>query len=165
MVLWLTAIGFHCCSFGFSGWAAATVRAEQRLVLAHAHRAVKLEGAPGSTHGVCVRSARTTSNGRLTLLCFVPELRERVFRQWHDLAQQSRTLRERCAAVLQQRRRARLEYAFDVWREGSLRRGEEVVVRRREGRECREAWEWWKARTKVREYSRPVSAGNGAARL
>ena len=95
----------------------------------------------------------------------MPELRERAFRQWHDLAQQSRTLGERCAAVLQQRRRARLEYAFDVWRERSLRRGEEVVVRRREGRECREAWEWWKARTKVREDSRPASAGNGAARL
>ncbi|KAG0660533.1 hypothetical protein C6P46_004558 [Rhodotorula mucilaginosa] len=106
--------------FGFAGWAAATVRAEQRLVLADAHRAVKLE-----------------------------ELRERVFRQWHDLAQRSRTLRERCAAVLQLRRRARLENAFDTWRERSLRRGEEVVAQRREGRERREAWDWWKARTKT----------------
>ncbi|GAA5883572.1 hypothetical protein JCM3774_002848, partial [Rhodotorula dairenensis] len=106
--------------FGFAGWAAATVRAEQRLVLADAQRAVKLE-----------------------------ELRDRVFRQWYEAARRSRVLRARCTAVLARRRCARLQVAFDAWRERSLRRSEDEVARRREVRELEEAWEWWKARTRT----------------
>ncbi|GAA5983562.1 hypothetical protein JCM10908_000336 [Rhodotorula pacifica] len=105
---------------GFAGWADATVRADERLVLADAHRAVKLE-----------------------------ELRERLFRQWRETAQRSRLLRERCDAVLTRRGSLRLEGAWDKWRERSLRRSEEQVALRRKTREREEAWEWWKARTKT----------------
>ncbi|BGP48318.1 hypothetical protein JCM10450v2_004190 [Rhodotorula kratochvilovae] len=114
---------------GFKRWTEQTYAAEDRLVLADEHRAVKLE-----------------------------ELRDRAFHAWLASTRRSSTLRERLVAFTTSRNAQTKEDVYDAWREKSLRRAEREAVRRREKREKEEAWAWWKGRTKtlvaVQHYNR-----------
>ncbi|CDR40839.1 hypothetical protein NBRC10512_003211 [Rhodotorula toruloides] len=105
---------------GFRRWAQQTVKAEERILRAASFRSVKLE-----------------------------ELRDRLFHAWLSSSRRSAALRVRLDRFDTSRRRKTLEAAFDCWREGSLRRSEEQVQRRRAQRERGEAWAQWKSRTKT----------------
>ncbi|BGP32246.1 hypothetical protein JCM10296v2_004027 [Rhodotorula toruloides] len=105
---------------GFRRWVQQTVKAEERILRAASFRAVKLE-----------------------------ELRDRLFHTWLSSSRRSARLRERLVRSDALRNRKTLEATFDRWREGSLRRADEQVQRRRARREREEAWARWKSRTKT----------------
>ncbi|GAA5908675.1 hypothetical protein JCM8208_002183 [Rhodotorula glutinis] len=104
----------------FKRWTVQTYRAEDRLVLANEHRAVKLE-----------------------------ELRDRIFHAWLLSTRRSSTLRHRLSGLLAARdERIKVE-AYDAWRVKSLEGRERATVTRREARGRAQALEHWKGRTKT----------------
>ncbi|GAA6051751.1 hypothetical protein JCM3770_002714 [Rhodotorula araucariae] len=117
---------------GFRRWTEQTYAAEDRLVLANEHRAVKLE-----------------------------ELRDRAFHAWLASARRASALRERYVAFASVRDGRTKESKYHTWRERSLARVEREAVRRRDAREKEEAWAWWKGRTKtlvaVQHYNRMLA--------
>ncbi|GJN90523.1 hypothetical protein Rhopal_003534-T1 [Rhodotorula paludigena] len=104
----------------FHQWTEQVHRAEDRVVLADEHRAVKLE-----------------------------ELRDRAFHAWLHSTRRNLALSARLTTFSASRQDRAKELAFDKWRERSVHRFEAHITVQRVERERREAWEWWKARTKV----------------
>ncbi|GAA5856973.1 hypothetical protein JCM9279_000518 [Rhodotorula babjevae] len=104
----------------FKRWTLQAYRAEDRLVLADEHRAVKLE-----------------------------ELRDRIFHAWLLSTRRSSTLRSRLSGFLAERDERDKAGVYDAWRDKALRGRERAAVVRREGRERAQAWEHWKGTTKT----------------
>ncbi|TNY22119.1 hypothetical protein DMC30DRAFT_434024 [Rhodotorula diobovata] len=104
----------------FKRWTAQAYAADDRLVLAYEHRAVKLE-----------------------------ELRDRIFHTWLVSTRRAAALRARLAAFSADRDARTRVAAYDKWREMSLRGLERAAAARRDERDKAEAWEYWKGRTKT----------------
>ncbi|GAA5945823.1 hypothetical protein JCM3775_006793 [Rhodotorula graminis] len=115
-----TFFGRKAVLSAFTRWTAQAYRAEDRLVLADEHRAVKLE-----------------------------ELRDRIFHAWLLSTRRSSTLRHRLSGLLAARDQRLKVVAYDAWRDKALEGRERATVVRREARERAQALEHWKGRTKT----------------